>query len=105
MVTWKILGFTVVAESNGQSNVINDIYFSVEVSDETTTVKHNDFVDIEFSTLANYEFVPYENLTEEDLIAFVKNQFGDIANNLEQIMLDRFNGFKGQSKTYIPFTG
>jgi len=101
MITWKILGVDIAAELNGQTNVVTNVYFSITVSDETTTVKHNDFVDIEFNTLAAYRFIPYENLTEADLITFVKNQFGVVIDSLEQAMLNKFSGYKNQNKTYV----
>jgi hypothetical protein len=105
MITWKILGVDIAPELNGQTNVVTDIYFSVIVSDEVTTVKHNDVVDIPFNTLATYQFIPYADLTETDLLTFVKNQFGAVTDSLEQAILSKFSIYKNQGKTYIPFTG
>ena len=90
-ITWSIENdglFTM--DSNGQSNVVTDVKYAVTATDGTNTQTKTGSISIPHDT--NAEFTPFADLTEQQVIEWVKTQLGsERVSSLETLMVDYLN--------------
>ena len=93
MKTWIIESLNCIPSLNGKTNVVCNVHWKVIGSDGTNKVSTYGAQEIAYN--AQTEFHSYENLTEEEIIEWVKNALGTkvvtIENLVDKLLSDKAN--------------
>ena len=90
--TWSIRNLDYYVEKDGHNKVVYDVHWTCTQTDpETNTfVSHEGSSHPQLDDLSN--FTPFENLSEEQLISWVKEQLTDrLAKKIEDKLLAKLN--------------
>jgi hypothetical protein len=75
MSTWKITGVKILPQAEGQVDVVSKVAWVAKLSEADKTASECGDVRLEYT--AGNNFVPFEQLTEEQLVDWVKAALGD----------------------------
>jgi hypothetical protein len=78
--TWTILNEKVLPELSGQTNVLTTIWFRLTTTDAGVTTVTDGRVNINLGNLDS--FVPYEQITLQNRIGWIKGHAGDFYEDL-----------------------
>jgi len=90
--TWKINSLLVNPNLNGESNVVSKAFCTVIGTDGTNIATLNFDMDIPY--VSSNSFIPFNQLTESQIISWVQNQFQNAelaASNLSGVSAIEFN--------------
>lgn len=73
--TWKIVALDAHPQQDGKENVIVTVHWVVDATDGTTTGRYAGATGVSYNP--DTSFTPYANLTESQLIGWVKDALGD----------------------------
>ena len=94
--TWKVK--KLVQKNDGSGLVIQVFYKVYSIDNEYSYVNAGN-IELETENISN--FIPYQNLTEELVIQWVKDKLGPDLGNHEQINTDWINAAKNPSPSTI----
>jgi hypothetical protein len=97
-VTWKLIGYDVQNTYQNQNNVITNVYYSIEATNGEQIAVHLDSMDL---PLRLTNFVEISNLTNDDILNFVKNEFGSMTQEIEQVFKNKVDMFVSQGKNFV----
>jgi len=80
---WVIDKLDVTSFVSGKSNVVNNAYWHIEATDGVNNVKVYGNQPLTYA--AGADFVPYENLTQEQVLEWVKTSMGDKVAAMEAV--------------------
>lgn len=90
---WKIEQMEVYPEKNGYSNVVFNIHWRCNASDENYFATSYGTVAVIFDEKS--EFVPYDDLSKNQVINWVKNSLGnDQVKKIEDGLLEKIDKMK-----------
>ena len=77
-LSWKISTCKYNVSLNGQTNVITEVWFDVKDSETVSSVEHKGQYSgsVKLDTTDLSSFVAYDDVTEENVIAWVKTTLG-----------------------------
>lgn len=96
--TWKISGMTCYPEHAGQQNVVFNVDFNCNGDREYSgsTYYGNIFRSVNVQHISGSTFIPYDQLTEAEVLQWVLDELGfnnveNIQNSVEQQIDDQIN--------------
>lgn len=84
--TWKVRK---LVQKNDESGLVIQVFYKVYSTDGQYSYASAANIELETENLSN--FVPYENLTEEMVLQWVRDKLGPDSGDLEQINADWIN--------------
>ena len=84
--TWHITSINTFPKVEDKENVASEIRFCVTGTDDVNTVTVNKFKTIEFNNTSS--FTKYEDLTEAQVIRWVKDSLGESEQNIITAEID-----------------
>ena len=102
---WKINGISCIKTYQNKNNVVVKVnyHFSIQeiISDtEGYYAAHNGNVDLDYKNIS--EFTEYNDLSEEQVLLWVKDSLGqDKINSIEKKLLSEISQQKGEDETEI----
>jgi hypothetical protein len=70
--TWDVQSIDVISEYNTNTNVVSRVVWKCTADDGTNTKEMTGVQDLNISNLDPESFVPYESVTKEQLVEWVK---------------------------------
>lgn len=80
-----------IQKNDGTGTVIQ-VYFKIYSTDGTYSYMSSGNVELDTNNIQN--FISYQNLTEELVVAWVKDKLGESVSNYEQVNIDWINNAK-----------
>ena len=75
MSIWKITKIKVLPQAEGQVDVVTKVAWRASLSESDKTV--SEYGDVNLTYIAGSEFTPFEQLSEEQLIGWIKAALGE----------------------------
>jgi hypothetical protein len=100
-VTWNLIGYDVQSNYLGCNNVITTVHYSIKATNGEQTAIHLDAMDF---LLQLTNFLELSNLTNDDIINLVKNEFGSMVQEIEQSLKNKVDMFVSQGKNFVAVT-
>ncbi len=90
-ITWGVIYIDIIPRVNGVNNYIKGIVFSCNGNDGAYSFRATGYISYDV-VAPTASFLPYENLTKEIAIEWVKNSIGDAGiNALENLVKNTIN--------------
>lgn len=83
---WIIKSLDCNESEHGKSNVVFNINWILEATDDLNTIPHNDFTVITYN---EENFTPFESLLEEQITGWITNSLGEEKINEIKSILDQ----------------
>jgi hypothetical protein len=90
--TWSIPNNNGIFTTNtlGQNNVVSMVRYEISATDGTNTVSRMDVVELTYN--AEDSFIPYQNLTQSQVITWIQNSMGtEKINRIKQQLQNKLN--------------
>ena len=101
IVTWTLIGYDVLATYQGKNNVVSAVHYLIKATNGEQTAIHLDALDLVLNLTS---FTQLSNLTSDDILNFVKDEFGSMTQQLEQALKNKVDLFATQGKNFIAAT-
>ncbi len=101
--TWEIVGIEAAPQINGFTNVVKTVGWRLIGTEDGHTTAIQGSINLEFNPANSEQFVPYENLTPEIVVNWIKSSLGEAQVTVyENLLQEQLNMLKAPQKVSLP---